>query len=203
MLSNFALLVLAYILGSIPTALIVARVVGGVDIRSVGDGNMGARNVARTLGLKYGLLVAVMDIGKGALAVLLVSSNGLGLGWQLAAGGLAALGHDYPVFAGFKGGQGLAVIVGGLWVLMPLEISIGMAVYLILLIALRKSSLGAGIGMGLSLLLAVVLRRPLVLIIYVVLINLSIPVKQLLDAPRRHHIESNQEAVENRNSHRV
>jgi len=103
-----SVLVFAYLLGSMPTAVIVSKRFKGVDIRTIGDGNMGARNTFHSIGPKFGFMVAVIDFGKGALPVLLAYLLGLELGWQFLAGVLAILGHDFPVFANFKGGQGTA-----------------------------------------------------------------------------------------------
>ena len=105
-----ALLLIAYLLGSIPTALIVTRRVAKVDIRTVGDGNMGAHNVHRILGWGPSILVAAVDFSKGALAVILLNVFGFGLAWQLGALACAVLGHDFPICARFRGGQGLACV---------------------------------------------------------------------------------------------
>ncbi|MCX6025249.1 MAG: glycerol-3-phosphate acyltransferase [Chloroflexi bacterium] len=105
-------LLAAYLLGSIPTAVIVVRRVAGVDVRTLGDGNMGARNVSRTLGWKPATVVAFVDFFKGTVPVLLAQQAGLVPAWQVAAARAAALGHDFPVFAGFRGGQGLGTILG-------------------------------------------------------------------------------------------
>jgi glycerol-3-phosphate acyltransferase PlsY len=195
MLTYALFLLLAYLIGSIPTAVIVARLAKGVDIRSVGDGNMGARNVALTIGLKYGILVSLLDIAKGVLAVLLVKSAGLELPWQVAAAFLVTLGHDYPILAGFKGGQGLAAITGSLWMLMPLEISIGIVIYLFFLIVLHKTDLGASLGLGFSILLAALRHHPAGMIACIILLILTIPAKQALDTPRRRSIHPNDEQV--------
>jgi glycerol-3-phosphate acyltransferase PlsY len=108
-------LLAAYLLGSIPTAVIVVRRVAGVDVRTLGDGNMGARNVSRTLGWKPATVVAFVDFFKGTLAVLLAQQADLAPTWQVAAPFAAALGHDFPVFAGFRGGQGLGRRLGRFW----------------------------------------------------------------------------------------
>ena len=109
----------AYIIGSFPSAYIVARVRKGVDIREVGSRNLGAMNVFYKVGFWWGVLVLLLDIGKGALAVAAA--------WQLthldyiqmAAGLVAVLGHSFPVFLKFKGGKGGASCIGILIYLMP------------------------------------------------------------------------------------
>ncbi len=181
-------LLIAYLIGSLPSALIVARWTGGVDIRTVGDGNMGAHNVKRVLGWRPGILVALMDFSKGALAVLLVKSLGLDIGWQLIALACAVLGHDFPIFAGFRGGQGLAATLGGLFALATLEMLIGLAVYGLLYLITRNANLGAGAGTGLGVLLMAIWGRPLLMVLGAVAIILTIPAKMLLDHPRREAI---------------
>jgi glycerol-3-phosphate acyltransferase PlsY len=97
----------AYALGSIPTAVLAGQR-AGIDIRDVGDGNMGARNVARSLGARPAIIVALVDVFKGAVAVLIARALGVSEDWVHVAAWAAVLGHDFPVFAGFQGGQGLA-----------------------------------------------------------------------------------------------
>jgi glycerol-3-phosphate acyltransferase PlsY len=182
------MLILAYLLGSIPTALIVARRFAGVDIRTVGDGNMGAHNVHRILGWGPSILVAVIDFSKGALAVLVMKAAGFGLAWQLAALACAVLGHDFPIFAHLRGGQGLAATLGGLTALAFLEMVIGLTVYGLIYLVTRNANLGAGIGTGLGVFLMGWRGQPLLLIAGAVAIILTIPAKMILDRPRREAI---------------
>jgi glycerol-3-phosphate acyltransferase PlsY len=102
----------AYLLGSVPSAYIVARFVAGVDIRQVGDGNMGAKNTFETVGKLAGVAVGVADVGKGALAVAIARHFSLSEEVALLSGACAVLGHDFPLFLGFRGGQGMAAMVG-------------------------------------------------------------------------------------------
>ena len=111
-------LIAAYLLGSIPFALIAGRL-NGVDLRAVGSGNLGATNVFRTLGRSWGIAVMVLDIAKGAAAVLLADWLAGGSWWPIAAGALAILGHVFPVWTGFRGGKGVAVGAGALIGLVP------------------------------------------------------------------------------------
>jgi glycerol-3-phosphate acyltransferase PlsY len=118
----------AYLIGSVPFALILARRWGAGDLRLVGSGNLGAANVARSSGLRAGLLVAVLDVGKGAAGVLL--AEGLAGGGAPAAAGLAAVvGHIYPVWLRFRGGKGVATACGAFSVLTPLAIVPAFAVF--------------------------------------------------------------------------
>ncbi len=175
----------AYLLGSIPSAVVVARRAGSVDIREVGDGNMGARNVARTIGAGPAVIVAVCDFLKGAAAVLLARTLGLSQGWVLAAAWAAVLGHDFPLFAHFRGGQGLATTFGTLLVLMPLEILVALGLFGSLYLLTHNSDLGASVGLACGLYLAYRARRSPALLFYMVASLLSVPAKQLLDRHRR------------------
>src|SRR4051812_44000321 len=95
-----------YLLGSIPFALLIARRWSGVDLRRVGSGNLGAANAARAAGVPAGLLVAILDIGKGAASVLIASMITSDVTARAAAGLAAVIGHIYPVWLRFRGGKG-------------------------------------------------------------------------------------------------
>jgi len=105
------IIVLAYLLGSIPSGLIIGKVFYGVDIREHGSGNLGGTNTFRTLGKKAGLIVTIADILKGTLAVLLPILFSPDM-HPLIAGIFAVVGHMYPIFAGFKGGKAVATSGG-------------------------------------------------------------------------------------------
>ena len=110
------IVILGYLLGSIPTAYIVGRLLKGVDIRQIGDGNMGAANTFRQLGPKAGIIVGIIDAGKGALAVLIAQAASLPLVAVLLTGTAVVVGHNWPVFLGFRGGRGEATTIGVLLV---------------------------------------------------------------------------------------
>ncbi len=119
-------LLLAYLLGSLSGSLLLGRVVG-VDIRSRGSGNAGGTNALRTLGWRFALGVVVIDVGKGALAAwigLLLYSPAAWSAHALAYACvlMAAIGHTWPVFFGFRGGKGAGTLVGGLLVIWPLSV---------------------------------------------------------------------------------
>lgn len=109
---------IGYLVGSIPTGLIVGRVVRGIDIREFGSGKTGATNVMRTVGARWGVVALIGDLGKGALPVLLARAVSDEPWVMVAAGLAAAVGHDWPVFAGFRGGRGVATSYG---VLLPMN----------------------------------------------------------------------------------
>lgn len=186
---GFLVALIGYLLGSIPTAVIVSRRVAGVDIRTLGDANMGARNVSRTLGWKPAVVVAVVDFAKGFAPVMLAKALRLDLVWQVAAGIGALAGHDFPLFAGFRGGQGLATTLGALMALAPQQMVIGLVVYGALYLISRNSDLGAGVGIGLTVLLMVLAAQPLGLVLASLGMILSIPAKQALDRPRRMRVQ--------------
>jgi glycerol-3-phosphate acyltransferase PlsY len=114
-------MLIAYLLGSIPSAYLVTKLILGKDIRQLGDGNMGAKNVFHSVGWLPGVMVAIMDITKGGLAIIIARTFHLPQGMILAAGLCATIGHDYPLFAHFHGGQGMATIVGTFCMLFPFE----------------------------------------------------------------------------------
>lgn len=188
---TIAVLLAAYLLGSFPTALLVGRIVGGVDIRTVGDGNMGAHNIKSQFGWGPGILVAFVDFCKGILAVGLAQLLGLDLRFQLLALALAVLGHCFPIFAGLRGGQGLATTLGGLLTLSFFEILAGLILYGVIYLVTRNSNLGAGIGTGSGVAAMWLTGRPLLLVAGAVLIILIIPAKFALDKPRRINIGTN------------
>ncbi len=183
-----SVLVFAYLLGSLPTALMVSRRFKHVDIRTIGDGNMGARNTFHTIGPRFGFLVAVIDFAKGALPVLLAYLLGLELGWQFLAGALAILGHDFPVFAGFRGGQGTASTFGTMSVLFPLPTLAGLVFYGGLYLITRKSNLSCSVG-GAVIAAILAVSQQWLLLAYAVAVFVFIPVKLFVDSPRRKAIE--------------
>jgi acyl phosphate:glycerol-3-phosphate acyltransferase len=137
------LVVVAYLLGGIPFGILVTRLRGGVDLRRVGSGNIGATNVLRAVGKGAALLTLLGDIGKGALAVGLGRWAG-GSAELLAALALAAvLGHLFPLFAGFRGGKGVATTLGAVLAAMPAVGGLLLLVWLFAAALWRYSSLAA------------------------------------------------------------
>ncbi|MBU6364321.1 MAG: glycerol-3-phosphate 1-O-acyltransferase PlsY [Acidobacteria bacterium] len=135
-------LVVAYLLGSIPFAYIAGRL-NGVDLRTVGSGNLGATNVFRTLGRTVGIAVMVLDIAKGAFAVLIAQWVVGGPWWPIAAGALAILGHVFPVWTGFKGGKGVAVGAGALVGLVPAASGVLIILWLLIVVLTRYVSVAS------------------------------------------------------------
>jgi glycerol-3-phosphate acyltransferase PlsY len=139
----WAALPAAYLLGSIPTGLWVGRALGGVDVRTMGSRRTGATNVQRTMGTGAGLLVLLIDAGKGAAAVLVVRAvTGSDLAGALA-GVAAVLGHIWPLWAGFRGGRGAATAAGAMAAMTPLAFLGTLAVMAVVVFATRYVSLGS------------------------------------------------------------
>ena len=109
-----------YGLGSIPAGLIVGRVARGIDIRQYGSGKTGATNVVRTVGVRWGAVALIGDLAKGALPVVIARIVSDEPYVQTAAGLAAAVGHDWPVFAGFQGGRGVATSFGAALAMSPI-----------------------------------------------------------------------------------
>ncbi len=142
-----ALVGVAYLLGSVAFAVLLVRSVTGKDIRAEGSGNAGATNVLRAHGKRLGLLVAALDIGKGALAVFLVRLVTADPRYAAAAGFAAILGHVFPIFYGFRGGKGVATAVGAFLVLVPWATLVCIAIFVLVVAVTKYVSLGSVIAM--------------------------------------------------------
>lgn len=142
----WAVLMGAYLLGSVPSAYIAGRIFARVDIRHIGDGNMGARNAYRTIGRIPGLIVGLADVGKGVLAVLMARDLGQAETVVLLAGLCVVLGHDLPIFLGFRGGQGMATILGVVGTLFPALSGVAIILMLVTLLLTRNWDLSCAVG---------------------------------------------------------
>ena len=159
-------IVLAYLAGSIPSAVWAGKLFHGLDVREHGSGNAGATNTVRVLGWKTGIPVLIFDLFKGWLAAMLPrfldaapeSSETL-MVLQIACGLAAILGHVFPVFAGFRGGKGVATTFGVLLALHPLLTLTCAGIFLIVLLASGYVSLGSMIAVAMFPILLVTLFR--------------------------------------------
>ena len=133
----------AYLIGSIPFALILARRWGTIDLRRIGSGNIGAANVARASGVAAGVLVAVLDIGKGAVSVLVAQWVSPSSPAPAAAGLAAIIGHVYPVYLRFRGGKGVATACGVFSILTPLAVPPALGVFLLSVWITKYISVGS------------------------------------------------------------
>ena len=153
-----AVIILGYLLGSIPFGLLIGRRSAKVDVRQHGSGKTGATNVLRMAGKKAAALVATLDVSKGVLAVIFAGLivrgdylvvGGIGLGMlvaQVLAALAAILGHNFPVFLKFKGGRGVATFFGGLIALCPVAAIFGGEMLLIGAGLTRYASIGSIVG---------------------------------------------------------
>jgi len=150
------IVILSYLIGSVPNSIIISKLVRGIDIREHGSGNAGGTNVMRVLGWKYGLLVIFLDALKGAIAVVIISRLFYGpLPFenvspfddftlvQIIAGMSAVIGHIWTVFAGFKGGKGIATALGMLLTLITIDMLIAVGIFALVVLISRYVSLGS------------------------------------------------------------
>lgn len=138
--------ILGYLIGSLPSAYIAGRVVKGVDIRQVGGGNMGTLNAMRELGVIPGIGVLVADIGKGAVAVLAARWLVGGNITVMTAGFASILGHNFPVYLKFRGGKGAATAIGVFLALAPAETGMALGALVIIILATSNLTLGLAVG---------------------------------------------------------
>lgn len=137
------ILTISYLLGSIPFGLLVARWWAKVDVRQHGSGNIGMTNVLRTTGWFCALITLIGDMGKGIAAVLLARYFGFDPTLTLVAGIFAVIGHNWPIFLGFKGGKGVATIAGVLVAYQPIAAAILVAIWLGVLLIWKYISLAS------------------------------------------------------------
>jgi acyl phosphate:glycerol-3-phosphate acyltransferase len=148
MLRISLLIICAFIMGSIPVGMLVARA-KGVDLKKVGSGNIGATNVLRSLGKGPAALTLIGDMLKGTLAVALGRYFGLGTFYEGILGLSAILGHNFSVFLGFRGGKGVATSLGVFILYSPRTALITFVIWIAVVITTKYSSLGALISFGL------------------------------------------------------
>jgi glycerol-3-phosphate acyltransferase PlsY len=173
------IIILSYFIGSIPTSIIVSKLTKGIDIREHGSGNAGGTNVMRVLGWKHGLLVILLDALKGVLAVIVVARLHYGSMpfqnatpfddftlVQIIAGIAAVVGHIWTVFAGFKGGKGIATALGVLAMIITVDILVAVGIFVLVVTVSRYVSLGSILG---------AVSVPLTLVVRENLFNVNIP----------------------------
>lgn len=129
---DYLLLVLSYLIGSVPFALIVGKGFYQIDIREHGSGNLGATNTFRTLGKKAGIIVMILDVLKGTLAMFIVSQYAEHF-HILFLGSAAVIGHCYPIFAKFRGGKAVATSSGIILFYFPILFVTSLVVFLLIL----------------------------------------------------------------------
>ena len=156
---NIIVVIASYLLGSVPTAYLAARWMRGIDIRQRGSGQVGGSNVWHSVSRRVGVVVAVADIAKGAVAVLVARVFGLGIEWQMVAGLSAIAGHNWSVFLRFGGGRGIATLGGVILVMAPWE-TVVFAVFVALGMLLRIVPVGILIGVASLPVASWILREP-------------------------------------------
>lgn len=155
----------SYLLGAVPFGLVLVRLVRGVDIRTVGSGNIGATNAMRAGGKPLGLFVFFLDVAKGWAPAAVIApwfvnaSDGSPGVLQVACGAAAVLGHCFPAFLAFRGGKGVATGCGALIALEPTVFLVGGAVWVLTLLAFRFVGL-ASMAMGVAFLIAALWLAP-------------------------------------------
>lgn len=149
-MTEIILIILAYIIGSIPTAVWVSKSVFGIDIRDYGSGNAGATNSFRVLGSKWGSFVMLVDVTKGVVATSLyilipfyLTNELARTNFMIALGMAAVLGHILPIFANFRGGKGVATLLGMALAIQPMVALLCLVVFLITLLSTRFVSLSS------------------------------------------------------------
>lgn len=156
MLNLIFVVILSYLAGSIPTSIIISKLVRGIDIREHGSGNAGGSNVFRILGWKFGILVILLDALKGALAVIVIARLYLDSFpfpnitpfddftlVQIICGVVAVMGHIWTVFAGFRGGKGIATGLGVLIMIVTIDMALALGVFFLVVSVSRYISLGS------------------------------------------------------------
>jgi glycerol-3-phosphate acyltransferase PlsY len=142
-MDKIILVVVAYLLGSIPFGYLIVRGKSGADIRETGSGGTGATNVSRRAGKAAGVLTLLLDAAKGSVAVLIARAVS-GDDWVIAAAAIAVLvGHIFPVWLGFRGGKGVATGVGIFLVLAPIALLCASVVFVAIVVLTRYVSLGS------------------------------------------------------------
>jgi glycerol-3-phosphate acyltransferase PlsY len=168
-----------YLLGSIPSAYIAARLRKGVDIRKVGGGNPGALNTFREIGAIEGIIVLLADIAKGAGAVFIAQASGTPQLFVLLAGAASVIGHTWPVFLRFHGGRGLATTIGVFLALFSWKMLIAIGIAIIPILITRNITFGMAIGLASLPLIVWRFGGSMTLILYSILLPLFLGLRYI------------------------
>lgn len=179
MIGNFLLVAVAYLLGSIPTAYLMGWTLRGIDIRTVGSGNVGATNVFRTIGKVAGISTLLIDIAKGLLAVELALIYRGGDFWPLVAGVAAVAGHSWSLWVNFRGGKGVATSAGVFLALLPGPMGIALLVFAVAFGVSRRVSVGSILAAGALPLAAYFLGSPPARVILAVILSVVVIVRHM------------------------
>jgi glycerol-3-phosphate acyltransferase PlsY len=175
MTAQILVVVVGYLLGSIPFAYLAGRL-RGVDIRTVGSKNVGATNVFRTLGKRIGITVMVLDIAKGLVAVLI--ARGLtDSPWPIAAAAAAIVGHVFPVWLRFRGGKGVAVAGGAMIGLAPIPALVVVVIWFAVVALTRYVSLASVVAAALFPFLVLLFGEPWPVVAFTALAAVAVIVR--------------------------
>jgi len=182
--------ILSYLIGSIPFSYIVAKKVKGVDIRVVGEGNVGGRNVWHVVGKKYGVIAGALDMLKGLAAFGLGMLLGLSLLWIWLCGFFVVVGHDFPVFLRGRGGKGAAAAMGFLLGMTPVVVVSSGLLMGALYLFVRNFHLAIGTGMAaLPILWYFVLKKSWAEVALLVAFLVVLGIKRIIDEPYMRRIK--------------
>jgi glycerol-3-phosphate acyltransferase PlsY len=178
MLNLIFLIMISYLVGSIPTSIIISKLLRGIDIRNHGSGNAGGTNVFRVMGWKWGVATILLDACKGAIVVIVVARFYLDRFpfpnatpfddftlVQIICGVAAVIGHIWTVFAGFRGGKGIATALGVLITIITLDMIVALGVFVIVVTFSRYISLGSLMA-AISVPLILIVRENILLVIF-------------------------------------
>lgn len=166
--NDLIIILISYLLGSIPTSIILSKVFGGIDIREHGSRNAGGTNVVRVLGWKIGIFVMIIDVLKGTVATAwvsqmqLINSNTVSIFdpfmLRVICGIAAIIGHVWTIFAKFRGGKGVATGMGMMIALSPTDILVGVIIFIIIVSITKYVSVGSMFGVA-SIVLSIFIRK--------------------------------------------
>jgi len=182
------MILLSYLIGSIPFAYLVAKVATGQDVRYVGEGNVGARNVWHTAGPVYGFIAGVLDISKGFAVFQLASRMATDELAFYAAGMAVLLGHGFPIFLRGRGGKGISVAVGFLLGIIPQSLAIGAALFCVTWLITRNFNFSTAIGLGSVPFLSLYFGLPPAEVLRIIGLLLILAFKKIVDLPHEKRI---------------
>ena len=182
--------VFSYLIGSIPFSFLVAKFVKGVDIRVVGEGNVGGRNVWHIVGKKYGVIAGILDVLKGLAAYFIGYLLDLSPWWIWLCGVFVVLGHCFPIFLKGRGGKGISAAMGFLIGMEPLLILLSGVLWGTAQLVFRKFHLAASIGMAsIPILWFVIWRKSLLQVALLVALLSILAIKRIIDEPYMKRIQ--------------
>ncbi len=182
-------LIMAYLIGAIPSAYVAGRLIKGKDIREEGDRNPGAGNAYRTIGPKAGVAVGAVDIGKGAGAVLLAAELTGSTSAGMAAGVVAMVGHNWPIFLKFRGGRGAASALGVFIALVPMPAIPISLVSLALLPIVKSTTIVIGLIMISTPFVALLIGAPDSMVAYCVGLPVMVGVRHYITSRNLQRLE--------------